>query len=526
MPSSLKWSPLHASAILLLSILFVPPAIAGNFSLTNDTSVIMTDVSGTGDDSSSLTEGASFYSTLDIRSRGKLDQFDYSLGLGLKATDDVRRDTEKLSLTNLRGHLSNRTHTFNAGDTYESFSKYALNTAVKGASYRYRNNGNKLPEITLLGGLAYSRWDNFWDNDAVERKLYGARVKQNLSPDFWIAASAVMIQDDDRTFGTPLYDGNTLSVDMEYQPLPGLTIIAEGSFSDIDADNETGADTQHDGQAYRISAIGDQDPSRVVLEYERVEPDYLTIAGAATPDREKTKASWRYKITRLTTITSSFLWYRNNLDGQLSERTDHYKPQFSVKTRQLFGRRYANMNLSYRFDRAVTSGSGSSNHFVSTNYRDRFGMFDSSTNLGVTFYETKATRDSEEFLVNTSLNARISKGDIIWKPGIYLGSWKSEDELTDDTDYIYEYSLTLGCDIPKKKLTTQLKVGHHQLLKDSADDSKKLYGQLNVYYRPKLFAQLKSSTLYLRAFVNDFSYTTDSRDFRENRVTAGINIRY
>lgn len=521
-----KKSRLLFLATLLTCIFLTSSAIAANFSLRNDTAIIFTDLSGSGQSSSSLTEGTRHYSVLDLKTRGKFYDYNYSLTLGFKATDDERRDVENFSITNLRGRISNQNQSFNVGDTYKSFSKYSLNTAVKGASYRYANDGNNLPDITLLGGIVYSRWDNFWDNDTTERKLYGARVKQNLIPDLWLAASVVTIKDDDRNFGSPLYDGNTLTFDLEYQPLPGLTLIAESSFSHMDEDSLTSGTIEHHGQAYRIEAIGDQDPSRVVLEYERISPDYLTIAGSATPDREKIKASWRYRYTKRLTVTSAFLWYRDNLDGQLAVRTQHYKPEIKFSLQRLFNRRYANGSLGYKFDRSYSSTASTKNHFVSTSYRDRFGIFDSTTNLGVTFYDTKETRENDEFLANTSLRARITKGIVTWKPAVYLGTWRSDNELTDDVDYIYEYSLGLGCDIPSKKITSELKVGQHKLLKDSADDAERLFASLNIYYRPKLYAKLKNSTLYLRGLINDYSYSTDSRNFRENRITAGFSVRF
>lgn len=514
------------SVMLLTCLLFVPPVFADNLSIWNDTSIIFTDLSGPGQSSSSLTEGHRFYSVLDLKSRGKLGSYEYSLGLGFKATNDERRDKEKFSLTNLRGRLSNKIHTLNMGDTYESFSKYALNTAIKGVSYHYQNHENRAPEITLLGGIAYSRWDNFWGTDATERKLIGARVRQDLNPDLWVAASVVTIKDTDRNFGSSLYDGNTLTFDLEYQPLPGLTLVTEGSFSSIDEDQLTSGTVKHNGQAYRIEAIGDQDPSRVVLEYERVDPDYLTVVGSATADREKAKVHWRYKYSQRLTIISAFLWYRDNLDGQLAVRTQHYKPEIKVSLRRMFHRRYARGSVSYKFDRSYSANASTKNHYISASYRDRFGIFNSTTNLGFTFYETETQRENNEFIANTSLNTRITKGIFIWKPSLNLGTWRSVNELVDETDYTYEYSLGLGCDIPSKKITSQLKVGQHKLHKKSADNSEKLFASLNIYYRPRLFAKLKNSTLYLRGLVNDYTYTTSSRDFREDRLIAGFNLRF
>ncbi|NOY12408.1 MAG: hypothetical protein GXP51_01560 [Deltaproteobacteria bacterium] len=515
------------SATILTCLLFTTSAYAGNnLSLWNDTSIVFTDLSGPGQSSSSMTEGIRHYSVLDLKSRGKLDSYDYSFGIGFKATDDKRRDSKKFSLTSLSGRLSNRVHTFNIGDTYESFSKYSLNTAIKGASYHYLNNANQIPEITLLGGIAYTRWDNFWDTDATERKLYAARIKQDLTADLWLAASAVVIKDNRRNFGSPLYDGNTLSFDLEYRPLPGLTIVGESSFSHIDEDNLTSGTIKHNGQAYRLEAIGDQNPSRVVLEYERVDPDYLSIAGSATADREKFKASWRYKYTRRLTVTTAFLWYRDNLDGQLAVRTQHYKPEISFRLQRMFNRRYAVGTLGYKMDRSYSSAASTQNHFINVSYRDRFGIFDSTTNLGMTYYETRTVRKNDEFVANTSLSTRMTKGAIIWKPTIYLGTWHSDNELNDEVDHSYEYSVGLGCDIPSKKITSQLKVGKHKLFKESADDAERFYASLNVYYRPRLFARLKNSTLYLRGLINDYDYTTDSRDFRENRITVGFSVRF
>ncbi len=61
---------------------------------------------------------------------------DYNFNLGAKGTDDKRNDIQPFSLTNMQGRFTNKVHTLTIGDTFESFSQYALNTAVKGASYR------------------------------------------------------------------------------------------------------------------------------------------------------------------------------------------------------------------------------------------------------------------------------------------------------------------------------------------------------------------------------------------------------
>ncbi len=163
------------------------------------------------------------------------------------------------------------------------------------------------------------------------------------------------------------------------------------------------------------------------------------------------------------------------------------------------------------------------------NYRDRFGIFDSETNLGYTVYDTKtAVRDSTEYTYNTTVSSRHTVDKLILKPSLYLGGWTASDELADTKDMIYEYSIGLGLDVPDMKITSNFKVGLNKLEKDApgTDDSRKAFANMSVYYRPAVLAKLNQGMLYLRANINDFSYTTGSRDFRETSITSGLNIQF
>lgn len=499
---------------------------ADEWRVNNDFSVTVNDVSGPGDDQSSLTEGVRYLEVFNLNGRGNMGEYQYSFNLGAKMTDDPRNDSEKFSLTNLSGRLSNNIHTITAGDTFESFSQYSLNTAVKGISYRYADSANLLPDVTLVYGVAYSRWDNFWGVDAIERQVMGMRVRQQLTPDLWVAFNAAHALDHVRVNGSSLYQGTTYSLDWEYLPIPGLTIRGESALADTREEPDGARTLDNDGYAHKIEAIGDGGPSRVSLEYERVSPEFLTLLGSATPDREKFKAKWRYKYSKTISYNFGYLWYRDNLDDQKAERTDHYKPEVGMTVKRLFDRSYSVADLSYKYDRAYNDDRSTKNHFVNLGYQDRFGIFDSTSNFGVTYYDTSGNQRDEEFIYNTSLSTRHTAGELVFKPAIYAGGWTLDNELEDTHDQIWEYSLGLGLDIPSAKITSNLKVGQNWLNKQEGTDTRKNYARLNVYYRPDLLAGLKSSMLYLRAFLNDFDYTTRERDFRENSVTAGISVQF
>jgi len=525
------WRPARLTAAILVAGVSAAAQAQHEVHVSNEFAVTASDISGPGDRQSSLTEGARYLNVLGVNGNGRLGDYDYRFTLGAKATDDDRNDVSSLTLTNLQGKLSNGRHTVTLGDTFESFSQYALSTAVKGGSWRYADNARPgAPELTILHGVAVSRWDNLWDLPVLERRVSGVRGRQAIGDDLTLGASAVRTSDGNLPSGVSRLSGRTATLDAEYRPIPGLTVRAEASSSGYDEEQPAGTVRESDGRALRLEAVGDADPSRVSLEYERVDPDYVTLAGSATPDREKFKAKWRYKHTRDITWNFGALWFRDNLDGQKAQRTDYTRPEVEVTVRRLMGRQYASGTLSYKLDRAENDTAVTRDQFLNANYRDRFGELDSETNIGATRYKTPNTRDSREVTANTSLSSRYSVGRVVLKPVVYLGAWNNADELAAPraTDRIIEYSAGLGCDVPDWKVSSNLKLGENRLDKDTGTDSQKTYANLNVYWRPDRLRQWQGM-LFARALVNDFRYdpnAVSALDFRENSLSLGLNVQY
>lgn len=498
----------------------------------NDFSLTYNDVTGPGASQSSLTEGTRYLEILNLFGNGRFGSVDYNWNLGFKATDDRRNDIKNFSLTNLQGRLTNRIHTLTLGDTFESFSQYALNTAVKGGSYKYTPDQSNLPQVSMLYGVAYSRWDNFWGVDAVERQVLGGKIRQNIGPDFWIGFSGVQAEDHVRVWGGELGNHQTYTVDWEYRPIPGLTIQGESAWLNGERSASDGAAyVDYHGHAHKAVAIGDGGPSRVTLEYERVSPEFRTLIGSATPDREKFKAKWRYKFNRDLTITSAMLWYHDNLDGQRAYGTDHYKPEIALSLKKPFKRQYAVADLSYKLDRTYSPAVHALDHYITMGYRDRFGFLDNDTSFGIIVYDQSGTtkRKDVEFTYNTSLSSRHTVGRFVLKPTVYLGGWTRNDEVAELRDQIVEYSAGLGVDVPTMKITSNVRMGENRLFKEAGTDTAKTFATMNIFWRPDLLAKAQGM-LYAKAGINDFRYDPNvlggSQNFRETSVTAGISIQF
>ncbi len=520
---------------------------ANEFHISNEFSYTYNDIYGPGSDRSSLTPGWRYLNVFGFTGQGSMREVDYNFNVGVKTTDDKRNDITTWSLTNLQGRMTNKVHTINAGDTFESFSQYSLSTALKGASYRYFDEKKNSPDLTFVYGWAYPRWDNIYggqETRAIGREAYGLKMKQNFSPTFWAGASFVEAKDRAGTRVYPsdyVYDSHNYTFDGEYKPIPGLTVRGELSFSrtNLSPGEDQPVQRTH-GSAYKIEAVGDGDPSRVSIEYEKVATEFFSVLGSATPDREKAKGRWRYKWTKDVDLNLGMLWYRDNLDGQKAYRTDSYTPEASVTLRNLFKRATASAELAYKFDRKY-GGSGfagapsSSDHIVTLNYRDRFWEIDSDANFGYTVYSTdRNQRESDEYTYNLTLNSRhtFRDGDLVLKPVLYLGGITMKDDLAMVKDQIYEYSIGAGLELPKWKITSDMKIGQNRLIKGvpntgtPGDNSAKTFANLSVYYRPAFMAKLNTGMIYLRAFMNDFRYSTVENNFRENSITLGVNIQY
>ncbi|MFA7675704.1 MAG: hypothetical protein WCY38_06520, partial [Endomicrobiia bacterium] len=193
------------------------------------------DITGPGKASSSLSQGVRHSENLGINIRGDKNDFKYNFNIAGRGTNDERVDPIFVSLTSLQARLEYKNNYLNAGDIFESFSQYSLNTSLKGVSYKYNNNSGRYPEISAVFGSAYPRWES-WFKDAkaksINRTVYSANIKQDLTDNLKLGLTALKSDDSQRVTDTdPLYDNNLYSINGEYKPLQGLSIAGEAAIS-------------------------------------------------------------------------------------------------------------------------------------------------------------------------------------------------------------------------------------------------------------------------------------------------------
>jgi hypothetical protein len=487
------------------------------------------EITGPGKASSSLSEGFRHFENLSINLRGSKSDLKYQLNVSGRATNDERVDPIFVALTALQARFEYKNNFLNMGDIYEAFSQYSLNTALKGVSYKYKNSSTGTPEISAVFGSAYPRWES-WFKDAkaqsINRTAYGANIKQELTDTLKFGVTALKSDDSQRITDTdPLYNNTLYSLDGEYRPIPGLSISGEFAMSQTELEaNSTATKTSYNGNAFKLEIVGDEDPSRVVLGYERVNPEFESLLGSSIKDRERASARWRYKYTPNTTFDSRFTWYRNSLNNT-SNSTNNYKPEVGVNIKRIFDRKYSNLNFNIKLDQKNSSANNSSDYFTDLGYRDRFIGLDVDAGAGFTSYNVdKNTRETLDYSGRLSVSTRKSFDKVILKPSLNASSNYIDDHINNTTDKIFEYSLSLGVDLPDSKLSSNFKFGQNVLKASAGDDADSLFLNAGIYYRPDVFFGIKDCTLFARAMMNDFAFQTDTRNFNEKSFSMGISF--
>jgi len=499
------------------------------FHVLNDIQLDINDVDGPGKASSSLSEGTRYLENINMYGKGKLGKLEYIFNAGGRATNDNRIDGRGLSLTSLKGSATYEDHTMTAGDVFESFSQYSLNTNLKGASYKFYDETDNLPDVTAVYGYAYPRWDSLFKAQNVKtmmRRAYGLNIRKDITDNLDTGFSYVRSEDDDRQSITETqYNNNIYAFDYDYRPIPGLTIRGEDAFNNGERQLEKdGRYSSYFGHAHRIEAIGVGGPSRVNMGYEYVNPKFETLTGSASQGRQKANAKWKYNIAKNTTMDTAFLWYQTNL-GQGVQSVHTFRPEIGFTQKRFLNRRYAQAGIDYKLNMNSGNHLKTNDHFINISYRDRFGFLDSDSQFGFnTFNTTKRSRETYEFNYHTSLSSRHKAGIFVFKPSVNAGTNFIDDEIRNSLDKIVEYSVGLGVDVPKYKVNSNIKFGQNILNTGRSVDSDKLFTSFSIYYKPSFIGFLNSSTFFVRVALNDFNFSTRTANFTEKSVSMGMNL--
>lgn len=284
-------------------------------------------------DSWHYTEGLKVQLEQKITDTANLEFFFYG-----RHTSDRQIQDERAKILQAYLRLYGDIFEFSVGDVGEYYTKYTFNNTFLGARGWVRPFASL--RIMLLGGR-----NREGATDTYEHMFGGARVEYSPKPNYIFGTTYIHTEITKLYPGTATldYSGDVVSFDTRLRLLDRkLLIYGETAFSWYTEDRRDHASDKPQGWAVNLEI--DYRPIqslKLSLDYEYVQPEFITIMGSAARDRETVKAEVRYYPTDAWNIWAKYRFTGDRLSASspLTYRTQTnyseagftYKPFFAEK---------------------------------------------------------------------------------------------------------------------------------------------------------------------------------------------------
>jgi len=537
--------PLYIGVIVLLAqSVFVGPAwaeVQEETQVALDITANQNWVSGPGAAQSTLSVDRHFSSDFSYsyqRTDGyKISTFSFH-GRG---TDDRSIDSQTWSLSNLDYGWSDKSRRFTLGDVMADFSTYSLSGSLKGASFNFNPSSSqsgqiRKPEINLVYGVSYPRWENFWggaDHKAIKRMVSGVNLRQSISDKADFGVSVVRTGDSPRLANwDELLHNNVYSFNWELRPQERITFKGESAFSNTTKSPSQGVTDEHStGRAHHFSFNKESHRRKWSYEYELVTPNFNSPLGSAITDQERMKFNWTSTMSPDFSMNAGIAWYRNKLDGSSQPyRTDMYQPELTFSFTAPFAREDATLDFGMRLDRRYGGGISTFDRLLTAAYRDTFGKVDADISLDYAIADT-APYDygikNKDLAFNITLGTSIKNKTYILNPTLNVSYTRNSDVLNHYRDRMFEAALGMGYERPQDNLSINLKVGRNQNLRQVTPDSGKWFTSLRVEAQPKYLKMFnQNAKQYLEVNVNTYKFDDTGNNYRETSLITGVRLEF
>jgi hypothetical protein len=293
------------------------------------------------------TEGLKVQLEQAITETSNLEFFFYG-----RHTTDKQIQNERAKILQMYLRLYGDNFEFAVGDVAEYYTKYTFNNTFIGARGWVRPLASL--KIMLLGGRNREGRD-----DTYEHTFGGARIEYSPHPNYIFGTTYIHTEITKLFPGTTVLDyrGDVVSFDTRLRLLDRkLLIYGETAFSWYTEDRRDPLSDKPEGWALNLEIdYRPIQPLKLSLDYEYVEPNFITIMGSAARDRETVKGEVRYYPTDSLDIWTKYRFTGDRLsesspvayrtETHYSEAGLTYKPFFADKESY-----FRNLKFDFRLD--------------------------------------------------------------------------------------------------------------------------------------------------------------------------------
>ncbi|MBS9782573.1 MAG: hypothetical protein KGV43_02085 [Arcobacter sp.] len=352
-------------------------------------------------------EGYTHSQDLDLKFHGPLKNGNAGVELRARTTNDERIQKNDSHLLFFKGYFKNKYWSYELGDVAAAMNPYVYSGSLKGIKVEYFGNEKERNwDYTFISGAKKAHWRETYqlvENEGLDTFVGAFQAKYTHERSKEIKFSLVSLKDDLNS-GDNSSDLGKEGVSFglngkwrfnKYITLKGRTAISKAS-----------DDIRNNKKKSTKSAIKLRLLTRPLLSklrsnfaYERVSPNFISVAGSAKPDKEEFQNITRWKINKELSSKLNLRFKRDNLNGQLEDTLYKYYQTLSFTYRP---KKIKGSNFNLKFSNKDEKGRKDNNRYtidLNTNLRQKNG-FRYGLGYGYSHYDNK-DNDKSSSITNT-----------------------------------------------------------------------------------------------------------------------------
>ena len=481
------------------------------------------EIKGPGKENSIYEKYSHYLQEVEIFSQGKMSSvWDYNFNTLLRWTDSRNIDREKSSVESFKFIARSKLDEITVGDYFANFSQYTINRAVKGLGYSHKWDEEGGFFLETFAGYFAPQWEYLYkevEGEPMERKGGGLRLGwKRESNEVGLNFVGILDDRDDDNRGTEdAYKQNVVSLNWRCL-LGGFDLQGEHASSYtrkfvLDGDDDTLKGLSNKLRVYKRF-------NRNLcwrFQFEKTDPEFMTLGGAYTPDRERFKNKFDWRVSRKWKFYMNYEWYRDNLDNQKETTKVTQVGELGARVKGLFfQRKRQSTTIAYRL-REVKARDESEKWYterIKLGLSDRFGKVNFRGKVEWLFKNDRVGEsDSDKVFYSLMVNTRKRvKEELTLKPYFEV-SYDDAHYEKGDVDTLTQ-SYRAGVNFQSGKCWMgglNLELGEMDTTGGIDSDRKRVHTYL-VYLPPRI----KDFQIKFDYSYNDYHFSESSSDYIEN----------
>lgn len=436
-------------------------------------------------------EGYTHSHDLDIKYTGKINETDAGVEFKVRATNDQRIQKNDAHLLSFRGFYTSKILNYEIGDVAASMNPYVYGGSLKGAKVEYdKKEKTDNWSFKFIGGVKKSQWRETYQttvSEPLDTNVVAIEVNYKYERAKEISFSLVTLKDDldsGDSATTPGKEGTTFGIDGKYRFNKYIKIDGRAAIANS-TNNLRGNKKKDTASAVRLRAMTRPILSSVKSNflYERISPDFISVAGSANNDNEKIENSTTWRINKQLNSRLNLKMNRDNLDGALGDTQYTYYEDllFTYRPESL---KRANFDIKIR--NKDTNGRGTDiNQYIlgaSANYRTENGY-----RYGLSYDYSNTTdyiNSSSSTIINNLRGIFGLRNKINEQSSYRLTATLDLQNVNRNGNDEDRYGLKLDAGYTfNKRLSSDLSYVSRHSFKESSDDSLNSTYQFRTTYR-------------------------------------------